>query len=222
MIAFAPSCQSPPRTSPRSRRQSPARCRTAGSVSGSQSAPRSPCWSSSAGSSSPPLSTDARRVEQVKRPHSLGEQRIVTMRPLPRALEHGLEAGRVRHGDAADVQKMDRGGDLGERRVLVQGEGGGEHLESDSVLHVGEWRPVVVEADRLLRTLARPRDPGELRLAVDEALDEPRTGQAIDPGRLARRPYALLVARALEWPQALHRRARLVARIQLAVAFLER
>src|SRR5437016_341375 len=98
-----------------------------------------------------------------------------------------------------------------ERGVLLQIETGEQHLERHAVADVRELGAVEVEPDRSARTLARSLDPGELRLRVDEALDQPRARQPIDPWVLARRPDPLLVTALVDEPQSLPRGARLAA-----------
>src|SRR3989442_15047360 len=56
---------------------------------------------------------------------------------------------------------------------------------------------------------------------IDEALDEPGAGEAIDPRMLAARPYALLVPGLVDEPQSLAGGARLAAGIGLAKAPFE-
>src|SRR2546430_11507467 len=129
---------------------------------------------------SPPSTTSATarssvgRIEVVEDAHRFGEQRVVAARLLLDPAQHGLEAPGIGHRDAADVEKVHRRADRGERGVLVEAEAREEHLEGDAVLHVRELRAVEVEADRILRAFARTRDPGEPRIAIDESLDQPR------------------------------------------------
>src|SRR5437868_14000628 len=128
---------------------------------------------------SPPSTTSATarssvaRVEEIQDAHRLGEKRVVAARLLLRALEHGFQGLGVGRRDTADVEEVDGGADFCERGVVLQAEGRQQHLEGHAVLDVSELRAVEVEADRLLRAFARARDPGEGRLAVDEALDQP-------------------------------------------------
>ena len=108
---------------------------------------------------------------------------------------------------------MNRSPDRRKRRVVIQAEARDEDLEGDAILDVGEFGTVEVEADRLLRALARPRNPYELRLAIDEPPDEPGAGKAINPGRRARCPDAFLEARTLVRAQCALGESRLAAGI---------
>src|SRR4026209_1826383 len=93
---------------------------------------------------------------------------------------------------------MYRPADVEESRIGVQPEASHQHFERDEALHMREIGTVVVEAQRLLRAFAGARNPDEFRLTVDETLDQPGAREAIDPGRLARRPDSLLKARTLD------------------------
>src|SRR5262245_3081367 len=121
-------------------------------------------------------------VHEVEDTHRLREQRVIAAGLLLGPLQHRLQAFRFRRDDAADVEVVDGCADGGERRIVLESKARDQDFEGHAILHVGEFSAVVVEADRVLRTLARASDPGELRVAIDEPFDEPRAGEAIDPG----------------------------------------
>src|SRR5688572_28964300 len=79
-----------------------------------------------------------------------------------------------------------------------------------------ERRPVEVEADGALWAAARRINPGEARVLVDEALDEPGAREPIDPQVLARRPEAAAVLRRVQALDASARRAGLAVGVQPA------
>src|SRR6476646_11432143 len=107
-------------------------------------------------------------MEEIQYPHRLREQLVVIAGLLLDSLEQRFQSRRVRGRNTADVEKMHRGADRHESRIAVQAEAPSQDLERNQVVRVGELGAVVVEADCLARALARPRDPDELRVAVDE------------------------------------------------------
>src|SRR5258706_7769521 len=104
---------------------------------------------------------------------------------------------------------------------MLKVEAGEQHFERHAVTDVRELGAVEVEPHGIAPTLAWHVDPDELRLRVDEALDQPGAGQAIDPRILAGRPGPLLVTALVDQPQPLLGGARLAAGIGVAQAALE-
>src|SRR5262245_53215013 len=98
---------------------------------------------------------------------------IVAERPRLDSPEHGLEPLGIGHGNAADIEEMNRVADRGERRIPIESEAAEKHFERDPASDVGELGAVEIEAERTLGTAARDVDPGEPCLLVDEAPDEP-------------------------------------------------
>src|SRR2546425_6942059 len=176
---------------------------------------------------SPPSTTSATarssvsRIEVVEDPHRFGEQRVVVAGLFLDAAEHRLEAPGVGHGDPVHVQKMHHGAERRERRVVVEAETRQQDFEGHAIVDVRELGTVEVEADGLPRTLARPLDPCEPGVPIDEPLDEPGAGEAIDPRILASRPHALLVAGLVDELQSLPGGARLAAGIGVLKAPFE-
>src|SRR5882672_2120094 len=155
------------------------------------------------------------RVEQIEDPHCLGQQLVVCAGRFPRSSQNGFETPGVSHGDAADVEKVDRSADRDERGIVIQAETREQHFESHPVARVREFGPVKIEANGFSRTVLRPLDPGELGLAVDEALDQPGAREPVDPRAAAGRPDAILEFRRIEAPDAFFGCPWLAARIQL-------
>src|ERR1700726_3683426 len=60
-----------------------------------------------------------------------------------------------------------------------------------------ELRAVKIKAQRSLRAVLGSFQPAEFRFRVDETANQPRGGNAVDPGTLARRPGASAVLRFL-------------------------
>jgi hypothetical protein len=58
---------------------------------------------------------------------------------------------------------------------------------------VRELCAIEIEADGLLRTVSTTCDPYESSIPVDESLNKPGAGEAIDPWVLAGRPHSLLI-----------------------------
>src|SRR5260221_534835 len=158
------------------------------------------------------------RIKEIEDAHRFGGERIVAARLLLDPAQHGFEPFGIGHGNAANVEEVDDGADGRKGRVMLQVETCQQHLERHAVTNVRELRAVEVEADGLARPLVRPFDPDELRLRVDEALDQPGAGQAIDPRILAGRPGPLLVTVLVDQPQALPGGARPAARGGVAPA----
>src|SRR5262249_13633147 len=134
---------------------------------------------------------------------------IVAERSRLDSPEHGLEALGVGHGNAADIEEVNRVADRGERRIPVEPEAAEKYLERDPASDVGELGAVEIETERTLGTAARNVDPGEPRLLVDEAPDEPGACQAINPEVLARHPNAPAVFGRVEAAKPSLRGARL-------------
>src|SRR5947208_3191046 len=155
------------------------------------------------------------RIEKIEDPHCLGQQFIVGAGPFPRSSQNGLETPGVGHGDAPDVEKVDCSADRDERRIVIQPEAREQHLESHAVSRVREFGALKIEANGISRTVPRALDPGELGLAVDEALDQPSAREPVDPWAAAGRPSAILEFRRIEAPDAFFGCAGLAARIQL-------
>src|SRR5687767_3234210 len=111
--------------------------------------------------------------------------------------------------------------DLRERRIAFQAEALQQHLVGHAILDMRELGAVEIEADGALRALARAPEPGEFRLAVDEALDQPSARQAVDPEVGACGPDAPAVAAGAARAQLSLRRPRLAAGISFPIALLE-
>src|SRR5437667_9320 len=62
---------------------------------------------------------------------------------------------------------------------------------------MGELRAVKIEAQRGLRAVRGFFQPAEFRLRVDETANQPRRGNAVDPGTRARRPGTSAILRFL-------------------------
>src|SRR5207237_9625523 len=88
--------------------------------------------------------------------------------------------------------------DLRERRVAPEIELGEHLLVGHAARARREVRAVVGAAERAGGRLLVFLEPAKRRLRIDEAPDEPRAGEAVGPGGLARRPGAAqeLFARA--------------------------
>jgi hypothetical protein len=115
-----------------------------------------------------------------------------------RSGHHGFEALRLRHRLAADVEDVHDGGEAHERRVVLQTEAGQQRFKGHAVPDVREGRAVEIESQRALRTVRRPNQPLEARVAIDKAADQPCTGHAIDPQAPPRGPEPPLVLAAIE------------------------
>src|SRR5262249_43078986 len=175
----------------------------------SRSRPRDDCPSAIAlwASSGQPFTVG--RVEMIEDLGGLQSGLIVAERPRLDSPEHGFEALGVGHGNATDIKEVNRVADRGERRMRVEPEAAEKHLERDPASDVGELGAVEIEAERTPGTAARDIDPGEPRLLVDEAPDEPDACQAVDPEVLARHPHAPAVFSRVEAAKASLRGARL-------------
>src|SRR5262249_55358569 len=175
----------------------------------SRSRPRDDCPSAIAlwASSGQPFTVG--RVEMIEDLGGLQSGLIVAERPRLDSPEHGFEALGVGHGNATDIKEVNRVADRGERRMRVEPEAAEKHLERDPASDVGELGAVEIEAERTPETAARDVDPGEPRLLVDEAPDEPDACQAVDPEVLARHPDATAVFGRVEAAKPSLRGARL-------------
>src|SRR6267378_1520853 len=149
------------------------------------------------------------RVKEVEDFTCLDERFVVAASLALDPLQYRLETPGVRHRNAADIEEMDRITEGRHRRIVIETEAREKRFEGDPTLHVREHGAVEVEANGTLRAIARPLDPDEPRVSVDEALDEPRAGEAIHPGVLPRRPHAIAVPGGIEPAQLALRRMRL-------------
>jgi hypothetical protein len=99
-----------------------------------------------------------------------------------------LDARRLDHRHAADVEAMHDGGDARQRGIVVQAEACRQYFERDPAADMGEGRMVKIETKSRLRTLLRIVQPKKCRLPVDEAADQPGRSHAINPQVFARGP----------------------------------
>src|SRR5207248_1825218 len=106
------------------------------------------------------------------------------------ALQQRLHARRLRYGGAAQLEEVHDAADLGERGILAEVELGEHLLVGDARAARREMRALEREAERPRGELLVLVQPGERRLGIDEAPDQPGAGQPVRPGRLARRPRA--------------------------------
>src|SRR6267143_1065192 len=121
------------------------------------------------------------------------------------------------------VEKIEDPHCLGKQLVVGAGcfPRSAQHFESHAVTRVREFGPLKIEANGISRTVPRALDPGELGLAVDEALDQPGAREPVDPRVAAGRPDAILEFRRIEAPDAFFGCPGLAARIQLLRLRLE-
>src|SRR5262245_27464098 len=92
---------------------------------------------------------------------------------------------------------MDQRTEPSESHVLLQVEATEKHLEGHLRIQMGKLRAVDVETHGALRAILHPLQPKKLRLRIDEAPDQPRGGDTIDPQSLPGGPRASPVVVAL-------------------------
>src|SRR5262249_23742196 len=107
---------------------------------------------------------------------------------------------------------MDQGPQPSESHVLLQVEAAEKHFESHLRIHMGELPAVEIKTDGALRAILHPLQPKKLRLRIDEAPDQPRGGDPIDPQVLPGGPRATTVVLALARLDRAVRGMRLIAR----------
>ncbi|KAG0755171.1 hypothetical protein G6F24_012011 [Rhizopus arrhizus] len=115
------------------------------------------------------------------------QQLIVVFQAGPQAGEHPFHTGGLGRLGTAYVEVMHQCCHAPQTGCL-QGEAGLQGLEGDAVADVAEARTVEVEAQGLVRPVVRRRQPEDACRGVDEAPDQPGTGQAVDPGPVTRGP----------------------------------
>src|SRR5262249_47040130 len=92
---------------------------------------------------------------------------------------------------------MHKGGQPAERGVFLEVEAAQQYLKGDAFIDVRELRAVEIEPDCGLWTVRGSRQPQKSRFLIDEALDEPRAGNAIDPKMRSSSPRFLLKVRRI-------------------------
>src|SRR5499427_2128611 len=80
------------------------------------------------------------------------------------------------------------------------------------MVRVRERRAVEVEAQSVFRTVLRSVEPQKARVGIDEAPDQPRTGDTIDPYPVPGSPPLAAIRRPFQVPNARVQRQWLIRR----------
>src|SRR5216683_134927 len=133
---------------------------------------------------------EIRVVQQVEGFFGFAQQLVLARSTAHRPLQQRLHAGGFRHRRASYFEEVHDASDLCERDIFCELQPRQHFLVADPAFTVAEMRAIEAESDRARWRRLRLVEPGELRLGIDEAADQPGAGEAVRPKRLARRPGA--------------------------------
>ena len=136
-------------------------------------------------------------VQAVEDRTDAAQQGVVVRLGGTRAGYDRGETRRLRNRHATDIEVMHQRAETGETAVIAQPKAGQQYLEGYPCAAMGERSTVEVKADRILRAVPGGFHPHEFRLAIDEAADQPRGRDPIDPQVFARRPQTSAVLRRI-------------------------
>ncbi len=111
---------------------------------------------------------------------------------------HRFDARRLVTRRPADIDVVHGFADPPQHFVVIESETRRYHLERHLACSVSECRPVEIEPDHRLRRLRLWRQPDKASVTIDEAADQPRACQPVDPGAPPRCPGPPLVGGRVE------------------------
>ena len=100
-----------------------------------------------------------------------------------------------RHGDTADVEKVNEFANTGQRRGVLEAEAGEQGFEGHAGLDMSERGAVEVEAQPLGCPIGGLLEPAKGRLGIDVAANQPGACEPVDPGPPPGRPHPGSVVR---------------------------